>query len=262
MGETGLWGKLGLVLMGGAMLSKSLIQFSIDGWGSVPSQLFDLRPNHGRGDEDNGNLLQKVLCIHCCTQCPGPCRRPPSTHASTIDSWTLAGKSGSVSCGVTAPFSWVLVCTGFCLCPPRASPVCTHSGSSMVRLLGTSSKKPYATHRSGVPRAPSLRQATTDLHLHRRHWNTQTRVWLSVCGVSWCTQASLWALWASLVGLILNAISPLLPSCWGSSFALGHSVSFFLVGPNILLSMVVQQRVVTLEFSQGKMSAYPCISPS
>ena len=28
------------------------------------------------------------------------------------------GKSGSVSCGVTAPFSWVLV-HRFCLCPPR-----------------------------------------------------------------------------------------------------------------------------------------------
>ena len=32
--------------------------------------------------------------------------------------WRLLdmGKSGSVSCGVTAPFSWVLVCTKFCLC--------------------------------------------------------------------------------------------------------------------------------------------------
>ena len=27
------------------------------------------------------------------------------------------GKSGSVSCGVTAPFSWVLMHTSFCLCP-------------------------------------------------------------------------------------------------------------------------------------------------
>ena len=35
-----LRGKLGLVLMGGAMLSKSLIQFSIDGWSCVPSLLF------------------------------------------------------------------------------------------------------------------------------------------------------------------------------------------------------------------------------
>ena len=30
------WGKLGLVLMGGAMLSTSLVQFSVDGWGCVP----------------------------------------------------------------------------------------------------------------------------------------------------------------------------------------------------------------------------------
>ena len=35
------------------MLSKSLIQFSIDGWGCVPSLLFDLRPNYGGGNEDN-----------------------------------------------------------------------------------------------------------------------------------------------------------------------------------------------------------------
>ena len=45
-------------------------------------------------------------------------------HTSTGDSWTLTGNSGSVSCGVTAPFSWVLVRTRFCLCPPRVcSPV-------------------------------------------------------------------------------------------------------------------------------------------
>ena len=30
---------------------------------------------------------------------------------------TLLGKSRSISCGVTAPFSWVLVHTRFCLCP-------------------------------------------------------------------------------------------------------------------------------------------------
>ena len=38
-------GKLGLVLMGGAIVSKSLIQFSVDGWGCVHSLLFGLRPN-------------------------------------------------------------------------------------------------------------------------------------------------------------------------------------------------------------------------
>ena len=36
----------------------------------------------------------------------------------------------------------------------------------------------------------------------------------------------------------------------------------FLVGPNILLSMVVQQQFVILEFSQEKMSACPSTPPS
>ena len=128
--EASLWerlrGRLGLVLMGRAMLSKSIIQFSVDGQGCIPSLLFDLMLNYGGGNEDNGNLLQKVPCTHCCTQCPQPCSRPPPTRASARDSWTLLGKSGSVSCGVTAPFSWVLVCTRFCLCHPRvclSSPV-------------------------------------------------------------------------------------------------------------------------------------------
>ena len=90
------------------MLSKSLIQFSFDGWGYVPSLLFDLRPNYGGGNEDNGDLLQKIPCMYCYTQCPQPCSRQPLTHASSGDSWTLPGKSWSVSCGVTAPFpgSW------------------------------------------------------------------------------------------------------------------------------------------------------------
>ena len=39
MGETD-WGGNCLVLMGRTMLSKSLIQFSVDGWSCVPSMLF------------------------------------------------------------------------------------------------------------------------------------------------------------------------------------------------------------------------------
>ena len=117
-GRDWLRGKLDLVLMGGAMLSKSLIQFCVEGRGCVHLLVFDLRPTDGGDNEDNGDLLQKVTSRHCYTQCPQSCNRPPLTHASARDSWTLPGKSGSVSCGVTAPFSWVLVHTGFCLCPP------------------------------------------------------------------------------------------------------------------------------------------------
>ena len=118
MGETDCGGN-GLVMMSRAMISKSLIQFSVDLQDCVPSFLLDLRPNYGGSNEDNGNLLQKGLCTHCHTQCPRPCSRPLTTHTSARDSWTLTGKSGSVSCGVTAPFSWVLVHTRFCFCPPR-----------------------------------------------------------------------------------------------------------------------------------------------
>ena len=49
---------MGLVLMGGAMLSKFLIQFSVDRRGCVPSLLFDLGPNYG---EANGELQYSCL---------------------------------------------------------------------------------------------------------------------------------------------------------------------------------------------------------
>ena len=38
---------MGLILMGGAMLNKSLIQFSFDGWSCVPSLLFTLGQTMG-----------------------------------------------------------------------------------------------------------------------------------------------------------------------------------------------------------------------
>ena len=61
--------------------------------------------------------------------------------------------------------------------------------------------------------------------------DTQAQHWLSLCRVSgsWFTQGlfepseHLWKVW----GLILNMISPLLPSYWGFTFALGDGVSFF-----------------------------------
>ena len=41
------------------MLNKSLIQSSVDGQSCVPSLLFDLRPNYGGGNADNGDPLLK-----------------------------------------------------------------------------------------------------------------------------------------------------------------------------------------------------------
>ena len=126
-----------------------------------------LGPNYGGGNKDNGDLLQKVPCRPCCTQCPQPYSRPPPSHVSAGDSWTLTDKSGSVSCEVTAPFSWVLVCIKFCLCPPRVyfPVVC-----KFWQLYPPRGLMPYPglLHPEPLP----LWQSTADLYLHRRHSNT------------------------------------------------------------------------------------------
>ena len=63
---------------------------------------------------------------------------------------------------------------------------CVSSGSSMVGLMVTSSKRAYAIPRSAAPRAHALRQATADPYLHRRHSNTVLAqslwgLWVLVC---------------------------------------------------------------------------------
>ena len=147
--------------MGRTVLSKFLIQFSVNGWGCVSSLLFNLGPNYGGDNEDNGNLLQKVSCMYCYTQCPKSCSRPPLTHTSAGYSWTLTGKSGSVSCGghcsfLLGPgacqvFFFVCVCVYHSLFPWS----CVTFGGSIVVLMATSSKRAYATCRSAAPRAPA-----------------------------------------------------------------------------------------------------------
>ena len=110
-------------------------------------------------------LLQKAPCRHCYTQCLQPCSRPLLIQASTGDFWTLMGKSESVSCGVTAPFSCIVVhtrgffCVCVCMCVPSKSlfhQSCVSSGGSVVGLMATSSyKRAYAIPRSTAPRAPA-----------------------------------------------------------------------------------------------------------
>ena len=164
------------------MLHKSLIQFSVEGQGCAPSLLFDLRPNCGGGNGDNGDLLQKVPFLHCCTQCALPCSRPPLTHTSAEDSWSLMGKSGSVSCGVTAPFSWILVQISFCLCPPRVtSPVLCKFWQLYDGVIGDLLQEALCHTQVNCTQSPcpcSSRQLT-----HTSTGDTPTQFWLSPHGV-------------------------------------------------------------------------------
>ena len=143
------------------MLSKSSIHFSVDGRGCVYSLLFDLRPNYSGGNEDKGDLLQNVPCMHCYTQCPHRCSRPPPTQTSTGVSWILTGKSTS-----NLHLFW-----GHCsfflgpgehkilFVPSKNlySQSYVSSGNSMVGLMAISSKRAYAIPRSAVPRLPEER---------------------------------------------------------------------------------------------------------
>ena len=225
----GLWGKLGLVMMGGAILSRLLIQLSVDEQDCVPSLSFDLRPNYGGGTEDNGEVLQKAPCMHCSIQSAQSCSRLPLIHTSAKDSWTLTGKSESVSCGVTAPFSWVLVCTRFCLCPPKVcfqSPV--SSGGSLVGLMVISPRRlmpnPCLLHPEPLHHGRPLLTSTCagDTQTLKSRSASASVGSSGVQEILFMPSKCLWPVW----GLILNAISPLLPSCWSFSFAYGCGVSF------------------------------------
>ena len=100
-GRDWLWGDLHLAFMGGAVFPPCSLASGQTMVGIIVV-MASFKMTYACGSQD------------CCSQCPWPCSRPLLTHASTKESWRLTGKSGSVSCGVTAPFSWVLVHTRFC----------------------------------------------------------------------------------------------------------------------------------------------------
>ena len=100
------------------------------------------------------------------------------------------------------------------------------SGGSMVGLMVTSSKRVYAVPRSAAPRAPApaadqcwpiTPQETLKHSASQFLWG----LWVLMHKRLFEPSERLWRVW----GLILNVISPLLPSCWSVSFALGHGVS-------------------------------------
>ena len=53
------------------------------------------------------------MCLLLHSVLPAPQQATTDPRLSTRDSWTLLGKSGSVFCGITVPFCWVLVHTRF-----------------------------------------------------------------------------------------------------------------------------------------------------
>ena len=172
--------------MGRAMLSKSLIQYSVDGWGCVPSLLFSwgqtmvevmkimatsFKRSHARTATLSAPNPAAGHCQHTLLQ------RPLDTHGQVWVSLLWVHCSFLLGPGVYK----VLFLPSRNLYPQS----CVSSGGSMVGLMATSSKSTYAIPKSAAPRAPAPHQSTAQPYLLRR----QTQFSFSLCGglCSWCT---------------------------------------------------------------------------
>ena len=179
--------------------------------------------------------------MHCCSQCPQPCGRPLPTHASPETpghSWASLGHSlvGSL---LLSPGSW---CAhgSVCALQESVSLVLCKFWQLYCGVNGNLLQEGLCHSQVCCTQSPCTRPLLT----HTSSGDPQTLFWLSLCEVSrsWCTHSlfepseCLWQVW----DLILNVILPLYHLAGASPLLLdmGH---FFLVGSNILLSMVVQQ---------------------
>ena len=140
--------------MSGAMLSKSLIQFSVDGWSCVASLLFTW-----------GQTMVEVMKImltslkrpHACTagvHAPNPAagHHQPTPSLETPGHPQASLGQSLVGSLLLSPGSW---CTRFCCALQETiSQSCVNSGISVVGLMVTSSKRAYSTPKSAAPRAP------------------------------------------------------------------------------------------------------------
>ena len=140
----------------GAMLSKSLIQFSVVGWGCVHSLLFDLRPNYGGVMKIKATSFKRS---HACTatlSAPNPaaghCR--PMPLLETLRHSQASLDQSLVGSLFLFPGSWFAQAS-VCALQESVSQSCVSSDSSMVGLMVTSSKRAYAIPKSIAPRAPT-----------------------------------------------------------------------------------------------------------
>ena len=166
------------------MLIKSLIQFSVDGWGCVFSLLFTW-----------GQTVVEVMKIMATSfkrsyagttaLCACNCWAGRCQPACARDSWTLMGKSGSVSRGslLLSPGSW---CTQGAVraLPEFVSLVLCEFWWLCGDLLqeGLCHTQVYCTQ-SPCPCGRALLAWTST-------GDSQTQFCLSLCGISgsWCTQ--------------------------------------------------------------------------
>ena len=148
-------GETGSCSVGKAILSKSLIQFSVDGWNCVPSLLLTwgqtmvevMKLMWPPSKDPTNTLPHSVLpTLQQVTTNPHPHWRPPDTHRQVWASLLWGPCSYLLGPGAQG---------SVCALQESISQSCVNSGSSMVGLMATSSKRAYAKPKSAAPRAPA-----------------------------------------------------------------------------------------------------------
>ena len=143
---------------------------------------------------------------HACTatlQCPRPCSRPPPTCASTGDSRTLRGESGSVSVGslLPSPGSWC-VQGSVCALQESVSPVLCMFWRLYGGVNGNLLQEGICHTQVCCTQSPC--PCSSPLLTRTSAGDTQSWLCLSLCGVSgsWCAQGMfepserLWRVWS------------------------------------------------------------------
>ena len=181
-------GKLGFVLMGRAMLSKSLIQFSIDGWRCVPHQIFTWGQTMVEAMKIKVTSFKRSHACAATLSVPNPVAGhhwPTPLLETPGHSQASLGQSlfGSP---LLSPGSWY---TRFCLCSPRVyfPALCKfwqlYGGVNGDLLQEGLCHTQVCCMQSPCPCGrPLLTHTTTGV--------AQTQFCLSLCGVPgfWCTQ--------------------------------------------------------------------------
>ena len=135
---------------------------------SLPGLFVGLMADSGRAHakEYFPELLLPVPCPH------GETQPPP---ASAGDPPTLAGWSGSVSYGVTAPSPWILMRTLLCVCPPRVESLFPPVLSKFCSQILLAFKVWFSRNSSSPCQTPGLGSLT---------WGSEPSFqWVDFCGI-------------------------------------------------------------------------------
>ena len=169
----------------------------------------------------------------------------PADPHFTGDAPALAGIFGSVSCGVTAPFLWVLVCRRPCWCAPRLEslfPPVLWKSYNQIPLALKARFPGDSQSQCQIPRLGSLMWGSEP--------SQQWEYCSPVCG------SPTWQVWDL-------SLSWLCPSYHFTAASLSLDVGYFFGGfqcpPRM---MVVQQLVAVLVLLQEEMSTRPPTLPS